>query len=62
MADSWFWISATDGRTVSPTFAAQADAQAFMASDWELLRDEGIESVTLRNGSEDVYGPMPLGE
>lgn len=52
-----------DGTEVSGpriTFDAQADAEEWLGSHWRGLLDEGIEAVTLLDGTIEVYGPMSL--
>ena len=36
-------------------FPTQAEAEAWMGTEWESLLAEGGESVTLMDGSEKVY-------
>lgn len=40
---------------VSEDFASQADAEAWMGSEWASLLDQGAESVTLMNGDDKLY-------
>ncbi|MBW8173546.1 hypothetical protein K0651_10870 [Ornithinimicrobium sp. Arc0846-15] len=41
-------------------FPTQADAEAWLASEWETLADEGAPAVSLWHGTDLVYGPMSL--
>ena len=43
-------------------FAARSDAEAWLSSAWEDLLDQGVEEVSLMDGADVVYGPMPLSE
>lgn len=57
--DEWNWTSETSARVGGP-FSSQEDAEAWLSQTWRDLLDEGVEEVTLMNGEEAVYGPMPL--
>lgn len=56
MAFRWILHDAagTDLRA-SEDFASQADAEAWMGSEWASLLDEGAESVTLMDGDDKLY-------
>lgn len=41
-------------------FPDQAEAEAYLAQEWEELADSGVAAVTLLCGEETVYGPMSL--
>ena len=43
-------------------FPTQADAEAWLTESWRDIADAGATQVTLRNGVDVVYGPMPLAE
>lgn len=45
---------------VEPSFPSRADAEAWLADDWQEIADAGVSSVTLMCGSDVVYGPMSL--
>lgn len=57
--DEWNWTSETSAR-VGGSFSSQGDAEAWLSQAWQDLLDEGVEEVSLMNGEEAVYGPMPL--
>ncbi|UJH71320.1 hypothetical protein [Ornithinimicrobium sp. INDO-MA30-4] len=64
---SYVWtIDPLDSEPTSPegrergSFPTQADAEAWLASEWETLVDEGAPAVSLWHGSDLVYGPMSL--
>lgn len=42
------------------SFPTQADAEAWLSTEWESLAEVGVTAVTLRLDDEDVYGPMSL--
>ncbi len=56
MAFRWILHDAdgTDLR-VSEEFASQADAEAWMGSEWASLLDEGAETVTLMDDDDKLY-------
>lgn len=68
MAAAYDWLSLDDaGREmteaparVTSTFFTQADAEAWLAQEWETLADAGVAAVTLRRDGVVVYGPMSL--
>lgn len=41
-------------------FPDQAEAEAWLAEEWQALAEVGVAAVTLRHGDEVVYGPMSL--
>lgn len=67
MTDGFTWLfQASDGTPMtdlglaSTAFPTQADAEAWLSDEWPTLADAGVQAVTLRNGEDDVYGPMSL--
>ncbi len=59
MAGPWHWTCDVDLPNL-PSFPTQADAEAWLASAYEELVDQGASEVTLREGERPVYGPMSL--
>lgn len=63
-SDAYTWTYVDQhGATVgegSPTFPTQGEAEAWLAEEWEAIKDSGADGVTLRRGEETVYGPMSL--
>ena len=61
-AFSWVLVG-EDGRELRAVddFQSQASAEAWLGDHWRELLDEGAESVSLRNGGDEVYA-MGLGE
>lgn len=66
-ATPWTWTYAdADGQPVRPESAAtggfgtQADAETWVGESWRTLLREGVDSVTLLEDGERVYGPMSL--
>lgn len=49
---------AADGPAVA--FDSQQTAEAWLSAHFEELSDQGISAVSLFDGDEIVYGPMPL--
>lgn len=43
-------------------FPTQADAETWIGEVWPVLRDAGVEAVTLYEGEQAIYGPMSLRE
>ena len=67
MSADWSWqCFDADGNPVEAQglpgkgFPTQSDAESFLGECWRRLSDEGVESVTLREGDAVVYGPMSL--
>ena len=57
----WSWRDGTNPETIHATgFPTQAEAEAWLAEDWESLFDADVASVSLYEGDRLVYGPMPL--
>ena len=57
MADfTWVLLDADGGemRATEP-FPSKETAEAWMGSEWSALLEEGAESVSLREGGEQVY-------
>ena len=66
-AQSWTWTYAgADGAEVTPPsapsrgFPTQADAESWVGEAWRDLLDEGVDSVSLFEDGNRVYGPMSL--
>lgn len=66
---TWSWrFNGEDGtpniglpKELAPSgFASQADAETWLGENWRALRDEGVDSVELREHGLVVYGPMSL--
>lgn len=45
---------------VDGSFPDQAAAEAWFTEHWPELEDAGVDAVTLLDGADVVYGPMPL--
>lgn len=43
-------------------FESREEAEAWLSETWPELEDAGVESVTLMEGDDVVYGPMGLSE
>jgi hypothetical protein len=55
---SYFWVlEDADGNELRWTerFDTQADAEAWMGSEWEALRDEGAHHVVLMQDDQVLY-------
>jgi hypothetical protein len=63
---AWSWrLEKSDGQTVGvaeETFSTQADAETWLGEHWRTLREDGIDQVTLLDGTSVSYGPMSLGD
>ncbi|RXW32319.1 hypothetical protein [Propioniciclava flava] len=63
---SWSWSSpqADDALAASTGlgqgFPSQADAEAWLTENYDLLEDAGLDEVTLLQDGQVVYGPMSL--
>jgi hypothetical protein len=71
---SWTWRYETrDGQVLSadalpalgevaasPGFPTQADAESWVGEVWRELAENGVDQVTLFDGTTLVYGPMSL--
>ncbi|WP_454228836.1 hypothetical protein [Propioniciclava flava] len=63
---SWSWSSpqADDALAASTGlgqgFPSQADAEAWLTENYDLLEDAGLDDVTLLQDGQVVYGPMSL--
>ena len=57
MADfTWVLLDAAgEELRQTETFASQEAAEAWMGAEWAALLEEGAESVSLRDGEEQVY-------
>ncbi|MCH8612686.1 hypothetical protein [Arsenicicoccus dermatophilus] len=62
-AYTWTYLDAAGAplaEASSPSFPSQAEAEAWFAEEWQVVKDGGADSVTLMRGTEVVYGPMSL--
>jgi hypothetical protein len=66
---TWHWrLENPSGASVDPaslgveipTTDNQGDAESWLGENWRELLDKGVATVTLFNGSDEVYGPMGL--
>ena len=55
-----YWWRYGAGPRRASGFADQAAAEEWLSASWGELRDQGVESVTLLAGEDEVYGPMSL--
>jgi len=64
VAFRWRYQTPTGIPTDGPaeTFDDQAEAEAWFATIWEDLREQGVGAVVLMDGESEVYGPMSLEE
>jgi hypothetical protein len=63
MAYRWRYLGSTGEQTDGPDeeFADQAEAEAWFGSEWEDLRERGVDAVELIDpDGTPVYGPMSL--
>lgn len=67
MEISYTWtIDPVDAEPTPPqgrergSFPAQADAEAWLADEWEDLAAQGAQAVSLWHGDSLIYGPMSL--
>ncbi len=67
MPEKHHWMYAdVSGQEVHPAgisdtdFPGRADAEAWLADEWQEVADAGVSSVTLMCGLDVVYGPMSL--
>lgn len=62
MALRWRYEDSAGGQAPGPdaTFDDQADAEEWLAHQWQGLLDGGVEAVTLLDDEDQVYGPMSL--
>jgi hypothetical protein len=67
MSGDWSWLyldargEPIEGRgATATTFPTQGDAENYLGEAWRTLLEQGVESVTLREGGVTVYGPMSL--
>lgn len=42
------------------TFEDQGDAEEWLGAEWRGLLERGVVTVTLLDGTDEVYGPMSL--
>lgn len=54
----WRWEP--DAGTIEQRFDSQAEAETWLTSHYEALRDDGVGAVTLCEEDRVVYGPMSL--
>lgn len=66
-AASWTWTyHDAEGIDLTPPcapergFPTQADAETWVGETWQELLAEGVESVSLHEDEDVVYGPMSL--
>ncbi|MGQ0623527.1 MAG: hypothetical protein ACT4PP_02550 [Sporichthyaceae bacterium] len=64
---AWSWrYEKSDGSEVIPVagsipaFPTQADAESWIGEIWRELVGQGVDAVTLLEGTAKVYGPMSL--
>ena len=61
---SWRWGCVDEAgdpvEIEAPAFDTQQAAEGWLAENFEDLADDGVATVTLLNGDQEVYGPMPL--
>ena len=63
---SWSWSSPQADDAVAAStglgqgFPSQADAEAWLTENYDLLEDAGLDEVTLLQDGQVVYGPMSL--
>lgn len=67
MTSSWTWTyQDVDGKPVDDAslttseFPSKGDAESFLGEQWQAIADVGVESVTLLEDGDVVYGPMSL--
>ncbi len=64
---SFTWrLEAADGSPLAtpavPAHANQSDAESWLGEEWRALAEAGVAQVTLLDGTDEGYGPMPLRE
>ena len=64
---AWTWrMESTDGSALSsppsPSHSNQSDAESWLGENWRELADAGVSQVSLFDGTDQIYGPMPLAE
>lgn len=64
---SWIWrLESADGTPLSspssPAHSNQSDAETWLGEQWRALAEAGVAQATLLDGTDEVYGPMPLSE
>ena len=63
---AWTWSSPqADDAVAAATgleqeFTAQADAEAWLTENYDVLEDAGLDEVSLLRDGQVVYGPMSL--
>lgn len=58
----WRYEDLQGGEVAGPeiTFVDQSDAEEWLGREWQGLLDDGVDAVTLLDGTDEVYGPMSL--
>ena len=63
----WTWSYASEAGVVMDTMAdaglefdTQQEAEQWLSEQLDELLDEGVTAVSLSDGHQTVYGPMPL--
>jgi hypothetical protein len=64
---TWTWrLERADGtvldRPAAPAHPNQSDAESWLGEHWRSLAAAGVAQVSLFDGAQRVYGPMPLSE
>jgi hypothetical protein len=64
VAFRWRYLDATGERVDGPDeeFDDQQQAEDWFGAEWQELREQGVDAVTLLDGDAEVYGPMSLHE
>jgi hypothetical protein len=66
---SWHWrLEDSAGAAIDPTSVGvevvesenQGDAESWLGENWRELLHQGVATVTLFDGENEVYGPMGL--
>jgi hypothetical protein len=64
MAFRWRYLDAAGEQVDGPDqqLDSQQEAEDWFSADWEMLREIGVDAVTLLDDDDEVYGPMSLHE
>jgi hypothetical protein len=64
MAFRWRYLNAAGDQVDGPAeqFEDQQQAEDWFSAEWQLLRETGVDAVTLLDDGHEVYGPMSLHE
>lgn len=64
MAFRWRYLNAAGDQVDGPDeqFEDQQQAEDWFSAEWQLLRETGVDAVTLLDDDLEVYGPMSLHE